>query len=210
MSGGRLDLGVGTGWNQFEHEALGLAFPDSKERWARFEDALRYLQAAFGKGPGSYRGEFYSLEADVLPKPSGLRLIVGGSGPKRTPTLAGQFADELNLTLRDPQEVPQRVEAMRRAAAGRDVEVTLMTQAIVGRTDAEYQNMLSAEASRRGIDETDMEKEWSKRGELFGPPGRVAEQIARFEQAGVERIYLQRLDVTDFDGLTATVEGVLS
>ena len=68
MSGGRLDLGVGTGWMELEHVNLGMAFPDWKERWQRFEDALDYLDAAFGEGPAKYEGPHYSLDADVKPK----------------------------------------------------------------------------------------------------------------------------------------------
>ncbi len=56
MSGGRFDLGVGTGWNDFEHEALGIPFPESAERWARLEDALGYLEVAFAEEGGTYSG----------------------------------------------------------------------------------------------------------------------------------------------------------
>src|SRR5690606_19282564 len=87
MSGGRFDLGVGTGWYEMEHEAFGLDFPSWKERFDRFEETLEYLDAGFGPEPADFSGRFYSLSGDIQPKPEGIRLVIGGSGPKRTPTL---------------------------------------------------------------------------------------------------------------------------
>jgi alkanesulfonate monooxygenase SsuD/methylene tetrahydromethanopterin reductase-like flavin-dependent oxidoreductase (luciferase family) len=210
MSGGRFDLGVGTGWNDFEHQALGLPFPDEDERWARFEDAMGYLRAAFGPGPASYHGQFYDLNADVRPKPAGLRLVVGGSGPRRTPATAGVWADEYNLFITNPERISARVEVMRRSAAGRPVEVTAMGQVFVGRTDAEYGTILGQHATHRGLDTAEMEARWRATGQIFGTPGRASEQIEALEKAGVDRIYLQWLDVGDFEGMTAMVEAVRS
>jgi alkanesulfonate monooxygenase SsuD/methylene tetrahydromethanopterin reductase-like flavin-dependent oxidoreductase (luciferase family) len=174
MSGGRLDLGVGTGWNQHEHDVLGLDFPDQSERWQRFEDSLSYLEAAFSDPSTEHRGRFYSLGTDVLPKPSGIRIVIGGSGPKRTPTLAGHRADEYNTFIEDPEKISARVAVMRAAAEGRQVEVTAM-----GPVDTDSRS-------------------------------RLAEQIASLEEAGVERVYLQWLDLTDFDGMTGMLDEVLS
>ena len=174
MSGGRLDLGVGTGWNRREHEMLGFDFPSQAERWGRFEDALGYLEAAFASPSPSYNGAHFRLDTDVQPKPSGIRLIIGGSGPRRTPTLAGRRADEYNLLLDEADAIRSRIGVMRDAAAGRDVEVTVM-----GEVDT---------SSAQALDE----------------------QISALEQAGVERIYLQWLDLTDFDGMAQMLEQVLS
>ena len=99
MSGGRLDLGIGTGWMELEHEAFGIPFPDWGERFDRLEEALDYVDAAFGPDPAVFEGDHYSLYADVQPKPTGIRTIVGGSGKRRTPTLAGHRADEYNFFL---------------------------------------------------------------------------------------------------------------
>lgn len=103
MSGGRFDLGVGTGWMDYEHQAFGLPFPDSAERWARFEEALDYLAAAFGPGRSRYQGRFYRLDAEVKPKPTDIRIVIGGSGKSRTPRLAGSRADEYNFFVCPPR-----------------------------------------------------------------------------------------------------------
>jgi alkanesulfonate monooxygenase SsuD/methylene tetrahydromethanopterin reductase-like flavin-dependent oxidoreductase (luciferase family) len=205
MSGGRLDLGVGTGWMDLEHDAFGIPFPDWPERWSRFEEALDYLDAAFGEGRSSFQGSHYSLDAEVKPKPTGIRRIIGGSGAKRTPTLAGTRADEYNFFLCPVDEARQKIAVMRESAGDRDVEATVMGPALVGRTEADYQERLGRAASRRGVSPDDMEERYLNKGLLVGTPERVADSVAALEDAGVQRIYLQWLDLDDLDGMRETV-----
>lgn len=205
MSGGRFDLGVGTGWMELEHEAFGIPFPDWPERWNRFEEALDYLDAAFGEGRASFQGEHYSLDADVKPKPVGIRTIIGGSGPKRTPTIAGTRADEYNFFLCPSDEAREKVSMMRQAADGRAVEATVMGPALVGRSDEQYKDRLARAASRRGISPEDMERRYVDNGFLVGTPDRVKETVAALEEAGVQRIYVQWLDLDDLDGMREAV-----
>ena len=206
MSGGRLDLGVGTGWMELEHDKLGLPFPDKAERWDRLVESLDYLDAAFGPGPGSYRGGYYTLDADVRPKPMGLRLVIGGGGPRRTPTLAGTRADEYNFFLCPPHEAKARIDVMRAAAGDRQVEATTMGGAVVGRDDAQYQERLAKRAAGRGTDPQTEEDRLVGLGFPIGTPNRVAETVASLEEAGVERMYVQWLDLDDFEGMVDTVE----
>ncbi len=205
MSGGRLDLGVGTGWMELEHTALGMPFPDWPERWSRFEEALDYIDAAFGDGQGSFEGEHYSLDADVKPNPTGIRTIIGGSGPKRTPTLAGTRADEYNFFLCPPDEARDKVAVMREAAGDRSVEATVMGPALVGRTDSDYRERLSKAAAGRDLSPEDYEERFVERGYIVGTPDRARESAAALEEAGVERIYVQWLDLSDLDGMRETV-----
>jgi len=205
MSGGRLDLGVGTGWMDLEHEALGIPFPDWPERWERFEEALDYLDAAFADGPGRFDGRYYSLDADVGPNPEGLRIVIGGSGVRKTPTLAGKRADEYNFFICPAAEARSKIEVMRHAAGDRLVEATVMGPALVGRTDAEYRGRLETRAAKRGISPDDLEKRYVDGGIPVGNPGRAAETVAALEQAGVERIYVQWLDLDDLDSMKETV-----
>ncbi len=205
MSAGRLDLGVGTGWMDLEHEALGIPFPDWGERWDRFEEALDYLDAAFEAGHGSFQGSYYSLDADVKPKPSGLRTIIGGSGPKRTPTLAGTRADEYNFFVCPAEEARDKIEVMRTAAGDRSVEATVMGPALVGRTDTEYQRRLAAAAASRDLTSEELEQRYVDAGIPVGTPNRAAETVAALEEAGVQRIYVQWLDLDDLDSMKDTV-----
>jgi alkanesulfonate monooxygenase SsuD/methylene tetrahydromethanopterin reductase-like flavin-dependent oxidoreductase (luciferase family) len=206
MSGGRFDLGVGTGWNEFEHEALGIPFPESSERWHRLEDAIGYLQAAFDDGPGVHTGPFYSLDLDVKPKPTGLRLIIGGSGPARTPRLAGINGDEYNLFMCPAEEAGAKIEVMRKAAGDRRVEATMMGPVTIAGSDAELADRLVAAAGKRDITRDELISRWEKAGVMFGTPGQVRERIAALEEAGVVRIYLQWLDLSDYDGLARMLE----
>jgi alkanesulfonate monooxygenase SsuD/methylene tetrahydromethanopterin reductase-like flavin-dependent oxidoreductase (luciferase family) len=205
MSGGRLDLGVGTGWMELEHEALGIPFPDWPERWERFEEALDYLDEAFGEARAGYDGEYYSIDADVKPKPTGIRTIIGGSGKKRTPTLAGGRADEYNFFVCPPDEAAAKVEVMREAAGDRQVEATVMGPALVGGTDSEYQEKLRTAAERRDVSPEELEERFVNAGIPVGTPERAAETVAALEEAGVERIYVQWLDLDDLDGMRDTV-----
>jgi alkanesulfonate monooxygenase SsuD/methylene tetrahydromethanopterin reductase-like flavin-dependent oxidoreductase (luciferase family) len=205
MSGGRLDLGVGTGWMELEHEAFGMPFPDWPERWDRFEEALDYLDAAFADGRSEYSGKYYTLDAEVTPKPTGIRTVIGGSGKTRTPTLAGSRADEYNFFVCPPDEAAEKVATMRAAAGKRPVEATVMGPAMVGRDDRTYAGRLAVAASKRGISSEALESRWANAGIPIGTPNRVAEAVSALEEAGVERIYVQWLDLEDLDTMKDTV-----
>lgn len=206
MSGGRLDLGVGTGWMEAEHTAFGLPFPPWSERFSRLEDALGYLAVAFSGG--SHTGPHYQLEAEVLPRPGGIRLIVGGRGPTRTPALAGTHADEYNHFLASPEELAPKIATMREAAAGRPVTVSVMGGTVVGRTDAEYAENLAAVAKSRNTTPEELKKSLDAEGAPHGTPAQVAEALARLEAVGVDRWYVQWLDLADLDGFARTMQVV--
>ena len=198
MSGGRLEFGVGTGWMESEHEVFGLHFPSWKERFDRLEEALAYLRAAFGRSDGGFDGEYYELaDVDVLPAPTGpLPLIVGGGGPKRTPTLAGTYGDELNMFSRALDEFVARRDVMRAAAtaAGRDpdaITLSLVGYPVVGDDRADYRERLAARAAGRGTDPDELEAFFVERGMLHGTTDEVRSQLADFETAGVSRYYIQ-------------------
>ncbi len=209
MSGGRFDLGVGTGWMEHEHDAFGIPFPESSERWDRFEEALQYIAAAFGEGRSTYSGAHYSLDAEVTPKPTGIRVVLGGSGKKRTPTFAGEVADEYNMFTCPPEEARSKIEMMRAAAGDRTVEATVMGPVLVGRTDGEYRERLAIAAASRGITSDQLEKRWTDAGLVIGTSEQAAEKIAALEEAGVERMYVQWIDLDDIEGMKQNFEALL-
>ena len=211
MSNGRFDLGVGTGWMESEHEAYGLPFPSMKERFARLEEALAYLRAAFAGRP--FEGTFYRLTADSLPRPAGLRIIVGGSGPERTPALAGRHADEYNQFAIHPSLLAPKIERMRAAAsqAGRSPDqilVSLMGPAVIAKGDVQFQALMAQAANFRHISVQELTDRWAKNGVPMGSPGRALEALAAMSEAGVDRYYLQWLDLTDRRGIEAVVSAV--
>ena len=155
MSGGRFALGVGTGWMQSEHDAFGLDLPPLAERFDRLGETLGYLNAAFTSNEG-FAGRYYHLDPiDVLPRPTNLSIVVGGGGPKKTPTYAGQFADEYNLFVTDRPTLEERIGVMRSAAAtaGRSADaitVSLAGPVVVAPDEASYRTMLERRGARRG------------------------------------------------------------
>jgi alkanesulfonate monooxygenase SsuD/methylene tetrahydromethanopterin reductase-like flavin-dependent oxidoreductase (luciferase family) len=209
MSGGRFDLGIGTGWMEAEHEAFGLPFPSWSERFERVTETLAYLEAAFGGEGAAFRGDHYTLEADVAPVPSGLRTIVGGTGPTRTPTLAGAYADEYNHIVAPASDVAPKVEVMRQGAtdAGRDpsrVTVTMMGPVLVGRDEAEYTERLRKSASERDLEPSELEARLRSTGVPLGSGDKLAEHFASLAEIGVETYYLQWIPTDDLDGLDET------
>ncbi len=203
MSGGRFSLGVGTGWMPQEHDAFGLDLWPLGERFARFEEALRYLHAAFGRTRAAPDGDYYSLaDVDVLPKPVNLPIVVGGGGARRTPTLAGTYADEYNQFVDHPDKLRERIAVFRAAAeaAGRDpadILVSLVTQAYVADDVGYYQDRIANEAARRGISPEEFEQRLDGRNILRGTPDRARAWIAEQETLGVGRIYIQRIESLD-------------
>jgi alkanesulfonate monooxygenase SsuD/methylene tetrahydromethanopterin reductase-like flavin-dependent oxidoreductase (luciferase family) len=202
MSGGRFMLGLGTGWEEEEHAAFGLPFPPWDERYARLEEAVQYLRAAFGRASGGVAGEHYRLaDVTVRPLPRGpLPIVVGGTGARRTPALAGRYADEYNLTFLPAADLPARIAAARASAAsaGRrpeDLAISLMAPAVTGLTEKAFRRNLAAVAAAdpfRRSPET-IEQRFRERGLPVGPATEAAEVMAGFAALGISRFYLQHL-----------------
>ena len=216
MSGGRLELGVGTGWMESEHEVFGFHFPLLIERFGWLEETLGFLRAAFGRSNGGYQGEHYQLaDIDVLPRPEGrLPLIVRGGGPQKTPMLAGKFGDELNMFTRPEVELIARRDVMRSAAreAGRDpeaIKLSLVGYPIIGDDAADYRGRLEARAASRDREPDEFKAFLSERGHLHGTVDQVRSQLAALEAAGVGRFYVQvfaPLDDIDTDDVGRVLE----
>jgi alkanesulfonate monooxygenase SsuD/methylene tetrahydromethanopterin reductase-like flavin-dependent oxidoreductase (luciferase family) len=209
MSGGRFDLGVGTGWMEAEHQAFGIPFPDWSERFDRLTEALDYLSEAFAGAEAAYEGRYYTLDADVEPRPSGLRMIVGGTGKLRTPTLAGIRADEYNHIVAPAADVAPKIDVMRRAAesAGRDpaaIEVSVMGGVLVGRDESEYRDNLRRRAAERDIEPSELEQRLHNAGVPLGFGDQLKGRLAELAAIGVDTYYLQWIPTDDLDGLDET------
>jgi F420-dependent oxidoreductase-like protein len=204
MSGGRVELGLGTGWYEAEHRAYGIPFPSQADRFAMLTEQLEVLTGAWetpiGKGY-SFHGEHYTFEdSPGLPKPvqePRPPIIVGGSGHRRTPALAARYADEIDVPFAGVDDVSAQLERADEAcrALGRDPGTLVRSTAQVlcaGGDDAEVRRR--AAAIGRAPDEL------RARG-LAGTADEVVDKIGRFAEVGVERVYLQVLDLSDLDHL---------
>lgn len=203
MSGGRLDLGIGTGWMAEEHDAFGLDLWPMADRFARFEESLEYLRAAFGPQPASFAGDYYRLDADVRPGPTGpLPIIVGGTGKRRTPSLAGRFADEYNQSPAPADVLATNIATMRKAAqeAGRDparIVTSVMGSVVVGSDEGSYRDHLYDAAIKRNAEPEELEERFTRAGLPLGPPEKAQALMTAWEQAGVDRFYLRQMELDD-------------
>jgi len=211
LSGGRLILGVGAGWQEREHQKFGFDLLDRKARFDRFEEAVqvvaRLLQSA---EPVDFQGRFYQLDqAQLLPRPGrpgGPPLLIGGKGPRRTLGLAARFAAEWNAGFIPPDQfaalnrrLDELIEQCGRARA--EVRRSLMTNIVFDRDQTRLERRLAEE----GRNPADL----AGRGVIVGGPARVQERIGEYAAAGVERIMLQWLDLADLERLEALAEAVL-
>ncbi len=201
MSGGRIELGLGAGWNVAEHRGYGIPFPDTKERFDRLSEQLAIVTGLWSTPVGqrfTFRGGYYDLvDSPALPKPvqtPGPPIIVGGHGRQRTPRLAARYADEFNVpfgsldqTAAAYERVAQACVQEERDAAGRAPLVLSAAQTIVvGSTDTQARRRAEA---------------IGEQPPLFGTPDQVVEQIGRFAGIGTSRLFLQIRDLSDLDHL---------
>ena len=199
MSGGRFTLGVGTGWMDREHEVFGFPYPEMGERFARLEDALGYLRAAFAPEPTGYMGEYYSLEpVPIAPRPPApVPMVVGGMGERRTPRIAGTFADEFNVYPAPPDVLRAKIARARDAAvaAGRDPDAILLSSSglvLAAPTEAEYRAKLADAAERLGHTPEQLDERFRTRNTPVGTYDEVRAILSDMADAGVTRFYLQR------------------
>jgi F420-dependent oxidoreductase-like protein len=205
MSGGRVELGLGTGWFEAEHDAYGIPFPAVSERFDRLAEQLEILTGLWTTPAGerySFAGTHYTVvDSPALPKPVQQPhppVIVGGKGKRRTPELAARFATEFNVPFATVDDVAAQFARVDRACAeaGRDPATLARSVAqmtCVGRDDAEVARR--AEAVGKKVDELN-------EFDLTGTVAQVVDQLGTWqERTGLSRFYLQILDLADLDHL---------
>ena len=212
MSGGRVELGIGSGWYDGEHAAYGIPFPPLGERFERLEEQLEIITGLWATPDGatfSHTGTHYQVdESPALPKPvqhPGPPVIIGGWGGTRTPRLAAAHAAEFNVPFPPVDAFAPQCDKVRAACDAVDRDPGSMTYsacvvvccgadeaaverraAIIGRTPADLRENAAA-----------------------GRPDEVVAKLHAFAEAGAERIYLQCLDMTDLDHVRLIADSVL-
>jgi F420-dependent oxidoreductase-like protein len=229
MSGGRVEFGLGAGWNEPEHRQLGLPFPAIRERADLMEEQFAVLRGLWGEPDGwSFEGAHIQLEnATFHPKPvarpgrpvsaAGVarpRLLTGGEGSPRSLRIAARYADEFNLSSSSPQKAAETFAALRAAceAIGRDPATmgrSVMAGVLIGRDEAEVSRrkleLLAAFGSESGGDDwfDAREPRW-----VLGTPDQARAMVARFADAGAERIMLQDFLPRDLDMVDLMAEAL--
>ena len=203
MSSGRVELGIGAGWFEAEHQANAIPFPPLGERFDRLTEQLHIITGLWTTPVGEkfdYAGKHYTVaESSALPKPAQSPhppIIIGGGGAKRTPALAAQFAAEFNIPFAPVEMAKTQYErvAAALAEAGRPPDSLTYSAAFVvcaGRDDAEIARRASAIG--REVDEL------RSNSPTVGTPAEIADKLAAYIEVGVQRVYLQLLDMSDLD-----------
>jgi len=212
MSGGRLELGLGAGWYQQEHEAYAIPFPPLGTRFDVLEDQLAVVSGLWATPVGdtfSYTGKTLSVaNSPALPKPvqqPGPPLIIGGRGQRRTPRLAAQYATEFNLPFASVEAFAESRSLVRAACEriGRDPDSLRTTAALVvavGETEGEFERRAAA----IGREPAEL-----RANGVAGTVTEAAATIRRFVEAGAQRVYLQVLDLADLAHLDLIATGVI-
>jgi alkanesulfonate monooxygenase SsuD/methylene tetrahydromethanopterin reductase-like flavin-dependent oxidoreductase (luciferase family) len=187
VSGGRVELGLGAGWHEGEHEAFGFAFPPLRERMAELESQLETVRTHFGPD-----GPF-----DPKPVQQPLPIIIGGQAKPKSAALAARFADEYNTIFAGPDECRSRRAAVEDAwrEAGRDpstLRFSLMTGCVIG----------PERLARLGFDAVPP-------GWVGGSADELRDQLAALADAGVDRVMLQLLLHDDLEQI-AIIGGLAS
>jgi F420-dependent oxidoreductase-like protein len=210
MSGGRVELGLGAGWFEAEHDALGIPFAPVKERMDRLEEQLQILTRLWSvDGPFDFAGRHYRMKENPgLPRPVQRPrppILIGGLGARRTPALAARYADEFNLFAPGFEQFDKRVEAARAQCdtIGRDrtsLRLSVVQTVCCGTDEAEVERR----ARRIGRDVRDLVE-----NNAGGTPTQVVERLEKWRDRGVGRVYLQLLDIDDLDQVALLAEQVL-
>lgn len=199
MSGGRVELGLGTGWYEAEHRAYGIPFP--ARRFELLEEQLELVQGLWSTPVGetySFTGRHYTLEdAPALPKPVQERVpvIVGGGGPKRTPALAARYATEFNIGFQPESVIAEKFAGADAACAAIDRDPATLKHSVAlptlaGATEADLRRR--AAAIGRDLDE-------GRDVNIVGDADAIVAKVERLRTLGAERVYFQLLDMRDLE-----------
>jgi alkanesulfonate monooxygenase SsuD/methylene tetrahydromethanopterin reductase-like flavin-dependent oxidoreductase (luciferase family) len=184
ISGGRVELGIGAGWYEAEHEWYRFPFPAVRARLDELERQLAEIHREWLE------------EEDVWPKPVQRPrppIIVGGSARPRTVRAAVRFADEYNTPFATLEEARERRRALDDAAreAGRGpLRFSVMTGCVVGRDEVEVRERVAAWRAFTGRDDAP---------HLSGTVEQLAERLREYEAVGVERAMLLHLVHEDIE-----------
>jgi len=219
LSGGRLVLGVGAGWNEPEHQMFGYALGDITTRMARFEDGLEIIiRLIRSTDPVSYEGRFFQLrDALLLPRPqrpSGPPILIGGTGPRRTLPLVARYADSWNAIRLTPNEFRERSahldqllqEEGRQPSA---IKRTLTVPVICGRSASELEYQTHGLRRLSHFAGMTFQELISDRNAIVGTPEEVVAQIRVYAAVGVEEVLVQWFTADDINGLEVLAKQVL-
>jgi F420-dependent oxidoreductase-like protein len=216
LSGGRLEVGLGAGWYEGEHDAFGLALPPMAERFGRLDEGIRVLKALWSGERCTFDGEWFALRGAVgQPRPTQRPhppIVIGGTGERRTLRIVAEHADEWNLHGVTPEVYRGKCEVLERHCeeVGRDpatIKRSIAAPCAIGETHADVLEAVQRFAAflpatgpaffpqGEGTDNTIAALR--ARGWLAGTPDEVEEQVRAFEAHGIGRMIVQIIPSDD-------------
>lgn len=215
LSGGRLILGLGAGWQEREHTNFGFSLLDTAARFARFEEGVHVIQQLLQSDtPVDFNGSYFQLhEAILLPRPQrigGPPILIGGNGEKRTLPLVAKYADEWNALFisiekfRFLNSLLDRLLADQKRKPGQ-VKRSMMTGCVVGTSVSDVEEKVARRTQgKRSIEQL------RENGMIVGTPPQVIEQLEQLSSAGLQEIMLQWLGLDDLDNLKLLAKGLFN
>lgn len=160
LSGGRAMLGIGAAWYEREHKGLGVPFPPVSERFEWLEETLQICNQMWSDNDGPFQGKYYQLAETICsprpiqqPRP---RILIGGSGERKTLRLVAKYADACNLFATTPAEVKQKLDVLARHCETEHRDPAEIQKTIIGGGDpaADPDGFISSmeEYAQLGID----------------------------------------------------------
>lgn len=214
LSGGRLILGLGAGWQEREHLTYGFDLLDIDRRFVRCEEGLVVISQLLGsEHPVNFEGEFFHLcEAVLLPRPlrlPGPPILIGGNGEKRTLPLVARFASEWNALFLSPREFSRLNQVLdqlliKEKRQPEQVRRSMMTGCIFGHDQGDVEKKVSLRTKGKlTVDDL------KNRGLLVGTTEEIRQQIQILEKVGVQRLMLQWLDLDELEDLACLAKGII-
>jgi F420-dependent oxidoreductase-like protein len=195
VSGGRAQLGIGAGWFELEHDALGFPFGTFTDRFEKLEEALQIIGPMLRDERPTLAGEHYTVtDAINQPPPVGrIPVMIGGSGEKKTLRMVAQYADESNLIC-TAAEIPRKLDVLaehcqRLGRERSEITVSVQRTVCVAPTHEQAEADLTAYLGERGIDLStagDEVRSMIAERVTFGDPDEVGEKLASVLALGVD------------------------
>jgi F420-dependent oxidoreductase-like protein len=211
LSSGRAILGIGGAWNEDEHRGYGFDFPPPRERLDRLEEAVQICRAMFREETASFSGAHYRIEGALnFPRPiqpGGPRILIGGSGERRTLRLVARYADACNL-FGDVETIRGKLDVLRRHCddVGRDpaeITKTRLGGLVIGATHEDAERRGARMRAARGMSE-----EWYRASTVSGDPEEVAEQARAYLDAGLDGLVFNMHDAHELEPIALAGEAL--
>src|SRR5258708_5019786 len=201
LSHGRLNFGIGAGWDEHEYRAYGYAYPDGPQRLRQLRETLQILLALWQEGEAHFEGDVYQVHG-AINQPKGVQrhhipLLIGGDGERVTLKLVAQYADACNVGD-DPASVQQKLAVLKQHCerVGRDYERihrTSTTFCLLADSDEQALAILPTERKARIGEQVQTA--------LIGSPETIRQRMAAYEEAGVQELVLRFIDGTNLEML---------